>query len=339
MPLYRRPGSPYWWVRIGRKTRKSTGTTNRKDAEEYERVLQQRLWRLEKLGDRSALSWEEAVDRWLVESTHGRIRERELARWLSPKLDGQPVSAVADPDVYAHLQKLGLAFGWKHATVNRMMCVVRAVLRACVRWRHLEHVPPVPMYPERLPEPRWLTQEEFQRLYQALPAHLALATHFAVLTGLRMRSMLALTWDRIDLKAKVAWIPSAQMKAGRAHGIPLSGEAIKVLQRLRTLNPRGAHVFQWKGKPVGTCHTIYFKRAVRRCGLAPFRWHDLRHTWASWAVQAGVPLQQVMELGGWKSYSMVLRYSHLAPSHLAAAAELVAQRAHTAAHRKRARST
>jgi len=330
MPIYRRPGSPYWWVRIGRKTRQSTRTTNRKEAEEFERVLQQRLWRLEKLGDRGSISWEEAVDRWLTESTSKHHREQDFVGWLAPKLKGQPISAVADPDVYALLRKMGLASGWKHSTTNRMMCVVRAVLRACVRWRYLEHLPPVPMYEEQLPEPRWLTQEQFGRLYRALPYHLGLAAHFAVLTGLRMRSMLALTWDRVDFQAKVTWIPGSQMKAGRPHGIPLSSEAIKVLHRLRTLNPRGDRVFQWKGKPIGTCHTPYFRRAVRQCGLAPFRWHDLRHTWASWAVQAGIPLQQVMELGGWKSYSMVLRYSHLAPSHLAAAAELVAQKAHIA---------
>lgn len=329
MPIYRRSGSPFWWVRIGRKTRKSTHTANRKEAEEFERVLQQRLWRLEKLGDRSAFSWNEAVERWLAESSRKRTRERELLAWLAPKLDQQPVSAIADPDVYAMLQKHGLAEGWKHATVNRALAVVRAVLRACVRWRYLEHLPPVPMYIERLPEPRWVTQTQFQKLCGALPNHLELAARFAVLTGLRMRSMLALTWGRIDLRAKVAWIPGPQMKAGRAHGIPLSRDAIKVLRRLRTINPKGDLVFQWHGKPIDSCYTPVFRRAVKKCGLKPFRWHDLRHTWASWAVQAGIPLQQVMELGGWKSYSMVLRYAHLAPSHLASAAELVAQMSHT----------
>jgi site-specific recombinase XerD len=60
---------------------------------------------------------------------------------------------------------------------------------------------------------------------------------------------------------------------------------------------------------------------VKAANLAPLRWHDLRHTFASWAVQNGVTLPELMQLGGWKSYSMVQKYAHLAPEHLAAAAE------------------
>jgi site-specific recombinase XerD len=60
---------------------------------------------------------------------------------------------------------------------------------------------------------------------------------------------------------------------------------------------------------------------VKAANLQPLRWHDLRHTFASWAVQNGVTLPELMQLGGWKSYSMVQKYAHLAPEHLAAAAE------------------
>ena len=63
-----------------------------------------------------------------------------------------------------------------------------------------------------------------------------------------------------------------------------------------------------------------FKRALRRVGITDFRFHDLRHTWASWHVTNGTSLQELMELGGWKSYEMVLRYAHLAPDHLSHAA-------------------
>jgi len=61
------------------------------------------------------------------------------------------------------------------------------------------------------------------------------------------------------------------------------------------------------------------RKAVARAGLGPLRWHDLRHTWASWALQGGASMMEVMQLGGWKSLAMVQRYSHLARS-LAAAA-------------------
>ena len=63
-----------------------------------------------------------------------------------------------------------------------------------------------------------------------------------------------------------------------------------------------------------------WKRALKRAGIENFRFLDLRHTWASWHVMNGTGLQELMELGGWKSYEMVLRYAHLAPEHLSNAA-------------------
>jgi integrase len=68
---------------------------------------------------------------------------------------------------------------------------------------------------------------------------------------------------------------------------------------LKKLNPEGPWVFQWMGRPIDDCNTLAFQKAVARAKVGPLRWHDLRHTGASWAVQSGVPLQQVMELGGW----------------------------------------
>jgi integrase len=72
---------------------------------------------------------------------------------------------------------------------------------------------------------------------------------------------------------------------------------------------------------VARCSTKAWKAALARAGIEKtFRWHDLRHTWASWHVQSGTPLQELMELGSWASYEMVLRYAHLAADHLQGAA-------------------
>jgi integrase len=74
---------------------------------------------------------------------------------------------------------------------------------------------------------------------------------------------------------------------------------------------------------------------VERAGLSGVRWHDLRHTGASWAVQSGVTLPELMVLGDWKSYRMVLRYAFLAPSNAVEAAKKVAQMAHIGKQKKR----
>ena len=62
------------------------------------------------------------------------------------------------------------------------------------------------------------------------------------------------------------------------------------------------------------------------CLSTKFRFHDLRHNWASWHVMSRTSLQELMELGGWKSYEMVLRYAHLTPEHLAGAAARIERR-------------
>ena len=69
-----------------------------------------------------------------------------------------------------------------------------------------------------------------------------------------------------------------------------------------------------------------WKRALEKAGIENFRFHDLRHTWASWHVMNGTSLQELMKLGGWKSYEMVLRYTHLAPEQLASAAARIERR-------------
>lgn len=317
MPLYKRLGSPHWWVRLGRKTRKSTGTANRKQAEEFERALRDRLWRREKLGDRSAVSWNEASDRWLKDSKRERKRDREFLSWLKPHIGEEAVSAVADPDALELLRAHGLAEGWAHSTVDRMMRTVSSVLHKCAQWRYLEHAPKVPMYGETESEPRFITPAQFKKLCSELPPVLALAARFAVSTLLRMRSQSRLTWDRVDLKGRLAWVPSGQMKGGKTFGFPLSNEALRVLKAVRPLVP-GDRVFGQEN-----LYTAAFRKAAKRAGLEGLRWHDLRHTGASWAVQSGVTLPELMVLGGWKSYRMVLRYAHLAPSNAASAAQKV----------------
>lgn len=69
---------------------------------------------------------------------------------------------------------------------------------------------------------------------------------------------------------------------------------------------------------------VTWRNAVKDAGIVDFRWHDLRHTWASWHVQQGTPLHVLQELGGWETADMIRRYAHLALEHLAEYAEKLA---------------
>lgn len=281
------------------------------------------MWRQTKLGERPNFPWSAARKRWLAETQkRSKTDDESILSWFDQHLKDSSVQGITR-EVIEELRALK-AEESSPARADRSMALLRALLRKCVNdWGVLDAAPKVPMYNPKKAEPRFLTHAEFAKLVAELPPHLKLAARFAVLTGLRMRSMLALEWSRVDLKAKRAWVPGEQMKAGHTHGLPLSKAAIKVLKELRQLSPEGKHVFQFDGNPIDDCNTAAFKKAVDRAGLAPLRWHDLRHCWASWAVQSGVTLQELMQLGGWASYSMVLRYAHLAPDHLAEAAEKV----------------
>ena len=142
---------------------------------------------------------------------------------------------------------------------------------------------------------------------------------FSLATGLRQRNVSFLRWEQVDMARRVAWIYADEAKAGKAIGVPLNASAREVLAR--RLGSDQVHVFTYEGKPVARCSTKAWKLAVVRAGIErTFRWHDLRHTWASWHVQNGTPLRELMELGGWASYEMVLRYAHLGASSLSGAA-------------------
>jgi integrase len=75
-------------------------------------------------------------------------------------------------------------------------------------------------------------------------------------------------------------------------------------------------VFNYLGKPIRQVSTKAWYEAYKRAGITDFRWHDLRHTRASWLVQIGTRLHALQELGGWESAEMVRRYAHFSAEHL-----------------------
>lgn len=144
---------------------------------------------------------------------------------------------------------------------------------------------------------------------------------------MRRSNIVDLKWQQIDLQRKVAWIYPEESKSGRAIGVALNDLAESVLRRQigRHHNWVFVHTESVKRNDGTTTARVRkmrvdsntaWRAALKRAGIEDFRFHDLRHTWASWLIQAGVPLSALQEMGGWESIEMVQRYAHLAPNHL-----------------------
>jgi len=301
----------------GQRVRRSTGTGNKIDAQEFHDKLKAEYWRVGKLGDKPSRSWNEAVVRWLKETSHKASHETDKhhLRWLDAYLRDKALTDVSK-DVIDQLRDMKKAEGVSNATVNRHMALVRSILRrACYEWEWIDRVPKVRMLPEQKRRIRWLTKREAARLLDELPSHLNAMARFSLATGLRQANVKELEWSQVDLARKVAWIHPDQAKARRAIAVPLNADALAVISEQEGNHP--LYVFTYRGHPISQVNTKAWKAALRRAGITDFRWHDLRHTWASWHVQAGTPLHVLQELGGWESVEMVRRYAHMAAEHMA----------------------
>lgn len=205
--------------------------------------------------------------------------------------------------------------GVKNGTINRSLALVRAVLRAAqTDWEWLERVPSIKLLQDAGHRVRWLREEEIERLLKELPPHLKAMAQFSLCTGLRESNVTGLRWSQVDLKRACAWINSDESKSKRAIAVPLSQSAIAVIRE--QIGKNMVYVFTYKGKPVTRANNHGWRKALERAGIKDFRWHDLRHTWASLHIQNGTPKHILKELGGWESAIMVDRYAHLSADHL-----------------------
>jgi integrase len=241
--------------------------------------------------------------------------------WLTPHLDHLRLEQITKEKI-EEIAKIKEKSGVSSATVNRVLALIRSVLnRAYKEWECLEKVPLIKLRKENNARIRWLTVTEAANLLLALPRHLKMMAIFTLATGLRARNVRLLKWKNVDMSNRHLVIHADQNKSKRALGIPLNDDAMSVLRAQLGIHDK--YVFVYHNKPVTQCSTAAWRKALKRAGIKDFRWHDLRHTWASWHVQNGTGLQELFELAGWGSFNMVLRYAHLSSDHLKKAAERI----------------
>lgn len=160
---------------------------------------------------------------------------------------------------------------------------------------------------------RWLTADEWKALRAAMPPLWVPMADFAIATGLRQANVFWLEWGQVDAGRRKAWIHAEDAKGREPIGIPLSDAAMAVLEQQR--GKSDVWVFPMAdGNPLPKLKSRDWKAVVRRADIAYCTWHDLRHTWATWHLMGGTPLEVLQRLGGWRDLRMVLNYAHLAES-------------------------
>jgi len=319
--LYKR-GNVYWFdFRInGTRYRESTGKTKRRDAEEVLHDEREKAKRGECLGTKKIRDYKVAVlaaeySKWVkfqksyigskrffikhIVETFGNLRVRDLnarivEQWQTMRLEHS-----------------------KPATVNRITSCLRHMITQGQKWKMVDeetakHIKSVKLLKEDNKRLRFLTLEECQRLIACCQEHLKPIVTVALHTGMRRGEILGLKWEQVDLRHSFILLDTS--KNGERREIPIN-TTLEYLFKEMPHSVESVFVFAGKkGKPL-TDIKKSFHVALKNAGILDFRFHDLRHTFASHLVMAGVDLTSVKELLGHKDIKMTLRYSHLAPGH------------------------
>ena len=305
MSLRKRGG--IWWIDVvapnGERVRRTTGTANKALAQEFHDRLKSELWRIAKLGEKPRRTWNEAVVRWLKEQSHKATLEKDKThlRWLDQFLGGKHLDDDQPRADRPDHGRASLREGVSNATVNRTLEVLRAILRKCVNeWEWLDRAPKVRMLKEPTRRIRFLTREEAQRLLAELPEHLADMAAFTLATGLRRgeRHRSAVVAGGFGAAAGVDSSRPGEGAEGDRGAAQCGSRGRSSASSSGSIR-RTCSAFE--GKPITQVSTKAWYEALERAGIEDFRWHDLRHTWASWHVQNGTPLFALQELGGWES--------------------------------------
>jgi integrase len=237
---------------------------------------------------------------------------QEQMVWISKNVDTTILLDEISVEWLYELREKRLADGVKNTTCNRTMEQVRYALRLAERFGWLLRAPQVPMLSEvnsiRADDVA-LSRSQERRLLEELPPHLAAMCAFTLQTGLRAGNVRLLTWGEVHLNDGQIHIPADKMKSGRPHVVALTETAQGLILAQMNIHPE--FVFTFAGEPVSRMSTRAWRKALQRAGCPAIRWHDLRHTVATRALQAGMTERKLMRFMDWTSREMVSRYEHL----------------------------
>jgi integrase len=208
--------------------------------------------------------------------------------------------------------------GAELGTINREHALLKHMFTKAMDWEIVQGNPAkrIRLAKEK-PRSRYLTREEIHCLIEATESskapHLRPIVIMALNTGMRIGEILNLKWDDVDFNRRV--IQVQQTKNDQPREVPMTDWLFETLWDWRKKSLDFPYVFSnISGKPITTVRTS-FAVALKKAGIKDFRFHDLRHTAASQMYMSGLDIKSIKEICGWKTLSMVDRYSHLTTEH------------------------
>lgn len=321
--LYKRGN--VWWIRYagldGKIIRESTSFSKFKDAETklIERkngIKEGKQPEIKRIENHTFNELKEEYLKWAERQRSFRSKQGFINQ-LGEAFGNLPLRRF-NTMLIEQYQTERLQKGNKPATANRLIATIKHMFTKAVEWdmveeQTLKRIRKAKLLEENNKRLRFLSKEECQSLVNSCDGHLRPIVITALNTGMRKGEILNLQWDNVDLKH--GFILLDRTKNGERREIPVNETLKTVLQSLvRRLDTPYLFYEPATGKPYQDVKRS-FSTALRRAKIRNFRFHDMRHCFASHLVMAGIDLTTVKELLGHKHITMTLRYAHLAPSH------------------------
>lgn len=312
-----------WWFSVtvkGVRYKYSTETTNKKLAQKIcDKVkgdIVEGKWFPKLPG--TEMIFRELKERYMNEhspkkSAKQHIRDRGIFDNHLLSYFGDHVLTDITPDLVSAYKQKRYKEKAKAGTINRELVLLKHCFSmACGEWKLLKDNPIKEVRLEKEPKGRvrYLTDEEFKKLYNACKDWLKPIVLVAKHTGMRRENILSLKWGQVDLFGRVILLEDT--KNGERLSVPLNETMLELFKSLSKVRPiKSSYVFC---RPDGKRYVEIkwtFQKALESAGIENFRFHDLRHCFASSLVQDGVSLYEVQELLGHKDGRMTQRYAHL----------------------------
>ncbi len=319
----------YEFMYKGKRYYERIGAVSKTVAKEIAAQIRAKIIRGEYIPDRERrITFKEAAQKYLE-----WYRTKSNARELSArKHESRLQTLIAYFGAYQlkrisyftieHYKKKRLQDGVSKETINKELTLLKSIFNRAKEFGLFSgELPKIEKFKDtQKEEVRYLTKEEAQRLINACPDHFKPVVIFALNTGLRAGEIFSLTWDMVDFKNRQIYIKASHTKTKKLYKLPLNNTAYDLLLKLyKDRKPHGYVFTNSRGEPYDVDNQGYrsvFKTACKKAGIENFRFHDLRHTFASWVAMQSKDIYAVQRLLNHSDLSMTKRYAHLTDDYL-----------------------